>query len=111
MAQLKMPSRHREDLLRRLGYSRRDIMEGTKEANIARGRRKRTMETMTLAPAQELLELARRATLNATVKRASKKKEREMMECFRSPRKGTNMHRLSMSTAPTLGDSLFLMQQ
>lgn len=76
--ELRLPAQLREDLLKRAGFSRQDILKGTKEANITKGRRRRTQETMKLAPIQELMERAKRGTLNMTIKRGSKKKEREL---------------------------------
>jgi hypothetical protein len=87
MLQLRMPSRCRADLLKRLGFSRTDVMEGTKHANIARNRRKRTRETLKFQPAHEFLERARRATLNATLKRAAKRKEKEFLHRYAPIRK------------------------
>lgn len=100
MAQLRMPSRHRDDLLRRIGYSRRDIMEGTKYATMARNQRKRTTETLNLACAQEFIELTRRAALNATFRRGAKRKEREFLEQYKPIHEDEKVERLSMVTAP-----------
>ena len=55
-SELKMPSKHREALLKEDGYSRRDIQEAVKMSTIARNQRKRTVETLKLQPLQEALE-------------------------------------------------------
>merc|ERR1712226_203567 len=49
-SELKMPSSHRDKILKESGYSRRDIQEAIKNANIARNQRKRTVETLKLQP-------------------------------------------------------------
>ncbi len=81
MTELRIPSREREETLRRVGFSRRDIQEGTKNANITRHQRRRTEETMKLAPVQEFLERAKRKTLHL-VGAGMKRKERELMRNF-----------------------------
>jgi len=55
-SQLKMPSMHRDKLLKESGYSRRDIQEATKLSTIARNQRKRTIDTLHLQPLQEAFE-------------------------------------------------------
>jgi hypothetical protein len=85
MAQLRIPSQCRNDMLKRIGYSRRDIMDGAKHATIAHNRRKRTIETLGLAAAEEFLELVRRATMNATIRCSAKRKERELLEPYYKP--------------------------
>lgn len=82
MSELKMPSSYRSDVLRRLGFSRRDIQEGVKAANLARGRRRRTFETMHMASAHEMVERMKRATLNATIRRSAKSQERKLISDF-----------------------------
>lgn len=74
----------RTALLRSLGASRDEILQGTKAANIARNRRKRTSETIQLARAQEACEMIARAMRNATVRRTRKINERKMLERCRS---------------------------
>lgn len=82
MVELRMPSSYRVDLLQRLGFTRDEILLGTKAANITRNRRRRTSETMTLAPAQEAFERMKRAVMNATVRRMAKKRERRILRNF-----------------------------
>lgn len=55
-SELKMPSKHRDQLLRDMGYSKQDIQDAVKRSNIARNQRKRTVETLKLAPLQEAFE-------------------------------------------------------
>jgi len=80
--ELRMPATHRNDLLRRLGFSHRDILESVKEANLARNRRVRTMETMQLEPAQAAFERMTRAALNATLRRGKKAEEKKLLHDF-----------------------------
>ena len=82
MMELRMPSSYRVDLLRRLGFTRDEIMLGTKAANITRNRRRRTSETMALAPAQEVFKRMTRAMINVIVRRMAKKRERRILGNF-----------------------------
>jgi hypothetical protein len=107
MLELRMPNRCRVNLLRRLGFSRLEILEGTKQANITRYRRKRTCETLALSPVQEMLERAKRGTLNATFRRGAKRKERKMMNSFQPVSKDSKSFRASVS--PTHLDASSLM--
>ena len=81
-SQLRMPSSYRTELLRRQGFSRREIMEGSKQAAVVRHRRKRTIELWHFAPAIEAVERVRRGILNVTVKRAAKVAERQMLSKY-----------------------------
>ena len=78
MSQLRMPAAIREEMLKRVGFSRKDIMAGTKEATIVRNRRKRTEEMLKMAPFHEFLERASRGTKNM-VNPGGKKKEKELI--------------------------------
>jgi hypothetical protein len=73
-------------MLRKLGDSRDEINGFIKAANISRNCRRRTIETMKLAPAQEAIETATRAIRNAIFRRRAKKDERRMLEPFLRPR-------------------------
>jgi hypothetical protein len=81
---LAMGETHRYDLLRRSGYSQKDIRIQTKPVNIERAQRKHTLATLNLAPLQELQQAISRKTLNALTFGARKRKERKMMESFAS---------------------------
>lgn len=81
--ELIIPPAQRTAMLRGLGFSRNDIQQGSKAANITRNRRRRTAETMNLAPAQEVCEKFTRAMMNATVRRTAKKLERTILGNFR----------------------------
>ena len=81
-SQLRMPSSYRTELLRRQGFSRSEIMEGSKQAAVVRHRRKRTIELWHFEPAVEAVERVRRGILNATVKRAAKVAERQMLSKY-----------------------------
>jgi hypothetical protein len=99
MVELRMPPCYRDDLLRRLGFSRSEILSSLKTANIVRNQRRRTSETMQLARTQEALEKVKRATLNATVLRGKKSQERKLLQRFSS----TSL--ISQDTQTTKDDS------
>jgi hypothetical protein len=82
---LAMGETHRYDLLRRSGYSPKDIRIQTKPVNIQRANRKHTLATLNLAWLQEIQQAISRKTLNVLTFGARKRKERRMMESFASP--------------------------
>jgi hypothetical protein len=82
MLELRIPGKNRDDILKRQGFSLADRNRGRKEANIARGRRRRTREKEQLAAMAEAVEKVRRAALNATVFRRRKQKERQLLSTF-----------------------------
>lgn len=57
-SELKMPTKFRLQILKEGGFSKQDIQQAVKRANIARNQRKRTVETLKLQPLQEALEKA-----------------------------------------------------
>ena len=61
--ELKMPSKHRDDILKDMGYSRQDIQDAIKRSNISRNQRKRTVETLKLQPLQEAFEKVVRVSM------------------------------------------------
>lgn len=103
MIELRMPSALRERMLRELGFSRMEIQQSTKAATIARNRRKRTEETMKLAPIQEAIERAKRGALNLTIKRRAKHKETQQMKELLKLAKG----RRSSKSSETVDLSIF----
>ena len=107
MIEMRMPPAVRNDMLRRLGFSRCDVTAALKAANIARNQRRRTAETMNLASMEESLEKVKRATLNATLRRSRKMNEKKMLETFC----GKNSHigekvKLDDSGAGTVGTAV-----
>jgi hypothetical protein len=82
---LAMGETVRYEILRRSGYTRKDIQSQTKPVNIERAGRKRTLETLNLARLHEFREALSRKTLNVLSFGARKRKERMMMESFASP--------------------------
>lgn len=78
--ELKMESLDRVRLLKRLGFARSEIMQGSKEAGFVRDRRQRTRKSMNFAGLHEVLERMARAVLNATIRRSSKKREKQLLE-------------------------------
>lgn len=73
-SELKMPSKHRDQILIDGGYSRQEIQEAIKRSNIARNQRKRTIETLNLQPLQETLEKIIRGGKNKFRKKKSVEK-------------------------------------
>jgi hypothetical protein len=88
-SQMNLPSRQRSDILKSLGYSRREISEATKHAIKVRIDRQRTIDTLHLAPIEEFIERTTRAVLNATIRRGAKRREREYLSL--SKRKPTKL--------------------
>jgi len=76
---LKMPNQLRIDKLKKYGFSRQEIEEATRKANIERSRRRRTVETLRLQHLEESIEKFKRALLNATIRRGIKKRERQLL--------------------------------
>jgi hypothetical protein len=78
--ELKIKSLDRVRLLKREGYSRLEIKEGTKDANVTRNGRQRTRQLIHLSHIQELFERIQRAFINATSRRAAKRQERALLK-------------------------------
>ena len=82
--EFKMGSLDRVKLLKKMGYGHLDIKEGMKAANVGRSRRQRTRELLHFEQVQEMLERIKRASLNATVRRYQKRKERSWIDKHRT---------------------------
>jgi hypothetical protein len=78
--QMNIPPNVREEMLRNAGFSRGEIQEATRSVNIARGRRKRTIEVMNLSPFHEFTEKIFRGSRNLTINRGKKKEERTYLK-------------------------------
>ena len=83
---LRIPPSKRTEILRKLGHSRLDIQTATKEATVLRNRRKRTLETLHLAPLEESFDRMKRAILNVTVRKSDKAQEREFLGLYLTKR-------------------------
>lgn len=81
-AEMQMPVGYRLDLLKRCGYSRNQIIEGTKPVNIARAQRVRTRETLQLDPVHALLEKVTRKARHVVTLGARKREERKFLEPY-----------------------------
>lgn len=77
---MNIPFRVREQMLLEAGHSRGEIREALRDVNIARRHRRRTIEVMKLSSLHEFKERLFRSSLNFTVKRGTKKKEREYLK-------------------------------
>ncbi|CAJ1931178.1 unnamed protein product [Cylindrotheca closterium] len=82
MVQLRMPASHRDGILKSQGFSLAERNHGKKMANVTKGRRRRTSETMKLSHVAETAEIWKRATKNATWGRKQKQKEREYLHPY-----------------------------
>jgi hypothetical protein len=74
-AELSMPASVRFDILRAAGFSRQEIQQAVKQANIVRSRRRRTVEMMHMAPVQEFSEKIIKGTTKALSFRRKKDNE------------------------------------
>lgn len=98
MLEIRLPAKNRDDILKAQGFSLKERQIGMKVANTTRGQRRRTLELMKLSRAQEAIERAKRATLNATIHRARKRKERELLRQWK-PKSESNSQNSSEFTA------------
>lgn len=79
-SQMNIPFTVREDMLREAGFSRGELREAQRDVNIARRHRRRTIEVMKLAPIHEISERVVRGSLNMTINRGKKRREREYIK-------------------------------
>jgi hypothetical protein len=86
---LWMKASIRDDILKRIGYSIKDIRTGTKPVNIERARRKSTVTTLGLGRLHELQEKISRKSMNILSFGARKRKERELMKSFDDARESS----------------------
>lgn len=77
--QLKLVSIHREQVLREMGYTMRDIMEGTKEATRARRHRYSTIARLKSTDSQEIIEDLQRNVQNLVSFGSKRRKERKFL--------------------------------
>jgi hypothetical protein len=105
MLELRLPPSMRTEMMKRLGFSAKELMVGTKAANIVRFQRRRTIETLQTAAMEEFLEKSRRAILNATIMRGRKRREREYLEIYKTV---INESKEQTSVHTYVGDSSFL---
>jgi hypothetical protein len=79
-AQMNIPFRVRETMLIDAGFSRGEIRQALRDVNISRRKRRRTIEVMNMSSVHEFAERIFRGSLNLTVRRGSKKKERAYLK-------------------------------
>lgn len=79
-SQMNIPRSAREEMLRNAGYSRGEITEALRDANIARRQRRQTIDTMQLSSLHEFKERVVRGSLNLTLNRSRKARERKYLE-------------------------------
>jgi hypothetical protein len=79
-SQMNIPRSAREEMLRNAGYSRGEILEALRDVNIARRKRRQTIDTMNLSSVHEFKERLVRGSLNLTLNRGRKARERKYIE-------------------------------
>ena len=81
MAELKLPSTQREEILRGMGYSRSEINQGTKMSTMIRNQRRKT-NSAPYPKMEEVTDKARRVLANVLTLGAKKRRERAYLkEC------------------------------
>lgn len=70
-------------MLKRAGYSGREIKEGTAAIDNVRNRRQETRNSLRLYPLHEAVERIKRGLLNATLYRNRKRKEKTFLDCYK----------------------------
>lgn len=77
--EMAIPESERLGLLKRVGYSKTEIVEGTRPVNIIRSQRARSREALALQPVSELMEKISRKAKNAVTLGAKKRSERKFL--------------------------------
>lgn len=88
--ELKLVSAHREDMLRRMGYSVKEIMNGEKAANQARRARFDTIARLKSMDSQEKMEGLQRNVRNLVTFGSKKRREQKLLAPFNDEKKPTN---------------------
>ena len=78
-SEMILPPEVRMQMMRDAGYARGEVLQYVKKANIARGQRARTNETLQLAGAQEMAQRFFKGVLNKSVRRKSKQLEKKTL--------------------------------
>jgi hypothetical protein len=80
---LRIPPPNRFQMLQKSKmYSRKEIMKQLKRVEADRQRRETTLQLLKSQPLEECVEGLKRAVLNATIRRSSKKREREFLHPY-----------------------------
>lgn len=103
--QLKMVSAHRQHLLRGMGYTQRNIMEGTKAANQARRARFSTIARLKSTDSQEKIEELERKFQNIVTFGIKKRKEQKYLAPYLDEKNNKNSSGLPKLQLP--GKSIF----
>lgn len=78
--ELKMPSKHRDKILREIGYSAKEIQEAIKKSNIVRNQRKRTVEMLKMQSVHEAFEKMGRVGKKISFRKKKKKVKKKVDE-------------------------------
>lgn len=81
--QLKLVSDHRQQMLTNMGFTMRDINEGTRAANIARRNRCNTIARLKSSDTQEMLEGFRSNVQNLVTFGTKKRKEQKLLKPYK----------------------------
>lgn len=88
--QLKLVSDHREQMLRRMGYSMREIMDGEKAANQTRRARFNTISRLKSTDSQEKLEGIQRNVKHLVTFGSKKRREQKLLAPYQDENKTPN---------------------
>lgn len=80
--EMAIPASERTFILKKVGYSRSEIVDGTRPVNIARSQRVRTREALGLQAVTEVWEKISRKALNVMTLGAKKRSERKFLEPY-----------------------------
>merc|ERR1712232_501924 len=81
--ELAIPSKERELMVRRAGFTTEDIRSSVRLVNTTKMERERTIDTLQNASQEEFMEKLKRGVWNATFSRKNKQKERDMIRKLR----------------------------
>jgi hypothetical protein len=82
--EMMIPLSTREQILKRAGFARKEIIKLTRPVNIARHQRKSTNATFDLRPLHEVGEKVSRTAINILTLGRRKRNERKLLQPFRS---------------------------
>ena len=102
MTNLRMTAKKRDDVLKYLGFSRKERMEGQKAATIARNQRRKTNSAVNMDAIHETVERASRKLMHVVTLGRKKKKERKFLERANS---SSGSFHLSTRSCPSINSS------
>lgn len=106
-AEMAVPKILREDIIRNAGVSPRDLTKCTRDVNISRRQRRRTLETLSNAQMDETIERTKRGLRNA-FRKSTKKKEKEMIQRAIQMDRKNGQYRNKQAISDEIEDSIVL---